>query len=41
MNTQTNQLEPIAGAGILLTKEAGIRSVMFLDTGHSRSKDSD
>ncbi|HEY1500745.1 MAG TPA: DUF6338 family protein [Acidobacteriaceae bacterium] len=39
VNTETNELEPITGPGILLTKEAGIRSVMFLDAPHSRSSD--
>jgi hypothetical protein len=31
VNTETDELEPIPGPGILLTKQAGIRSVMFLD----------
>jgi hypothetical protein len=39
VNADTNELEPIHGPGILLTKEAGIRSVMFLDSPHSRSGD--
>jgi hypothetical protein len=41
VNSDTQELEPIHGPGILLTKEAGIRSVMFLDAPRSRSKDSD
>lgn len=41
VNSETNALEPILGPGILLTKEAGIRSVMFLDAPHSGSSDSD
>lgn len=37
VNSETNQLEPIHGPGILLTKEAAIRSVMFLDAPRSPS----
>ena len=36
VNTETSDLEPIDGPGILLTKEAGIRSVMFLDAPGTR-----
>ena len=32
VKTGTDELEPIEGQGILLTKDAGIRSVMFLDS---------
>jgi len=35
VKTGTDELEPIAGQGILLTKDAGIRSVMFLDAPES------
>jgi hypothetical protein len=31
VKTGTDELESIAGPGILLTKQAGIRAVMFLD----------
>jgi len=38
VNAETNELEPIPGPGIPLTKEAGIRSVMFLDTPTVRNQ---
>ena len=31
VKSDSGELEPIPGPGILLTKDAGIRSVMFLD----------
>jgi hypothetical protein len=41
VNPETNEPEPIPGKGILLTKESGIRSVMFLDAQtDSRAGDS-
>jgi hypothetical protein len=39
VKTGTDELEPIAGPGILLTKQAGIKAVMFLDASETAEEE--